>query len=70
MNETEEINECYNIIDQLEKMRDNHLSINLLKTIIRKYPETRTSILEYNIFDNLHWTTVTYRSHSILFKVR
>ena len=53
MDKTKEIKECYCIIDQLEKMRDNHLTINLLKSIILKYPETRDSVLEYNIFDNL-----------------
>ena len=48
-----ELEKCYNIINQLDKMNDNHLTVNLLKSIVKKYPITRDSVLNYNIFDNL-----------------
>lgn len=53
MNETRELDECYNIINQLEKMNDNHLTANLLKSLVKKYPVTRKSVLNYSIFDNI-----------------
>lgn len=53
INENNELKECYNIIDQFEKMNDNHLTVNLLKSLVKKYPITRKSIINYNIFDNI-----------------
>lgn len=48
-----ELKECYNVIDQFEKMNDNHLTVNLLKSLVKKYPMTRNSVLNYSIFDNI-----------------
>ena len=53
INENTKLEECYTVIHQLEKMNDNHLTTNLLKSLVKKYPETRNSVLNYSIFDNI-----------------
>ena len=40
-------------LNQLDKMKDNNLTINLLKNLVNKSPEIRKNILDYNIFDNI-----------------
>lgn len=53
IDENIELQECYTIISQLEKINDNHLTVNLLKSIVKKYPITRDSVLNYDIFSNI-----------------
>ena len=46
-----EKNECYDIVNNMERMGDEHLMASLLISLINKFPEIRRSIINYDIFD-------------------